>query len=66
MLTSKEIVLGDVRFDGNLDDTDCVMVKVRIMKGGNKAKSGTTASDFSRTDFGLFRDQGPVLSSLKI
>lgn len=53
MLTSKEMLV-DVRFDGNLDDTDCVMVKVRIMKGGNKAKSGTTASDFR-----LWPLQGP-------
>ena len=38
--TSKEIVLGDVKFGGNLDDADCVMVKVRIMKGGNRQKAG--------------------------
>lgn len=61
-----DIVLGDVKFGKNLDDTVCVMVKVSIMKAGNKAKSRITAPDFSRTGFGLFRDQGLVLSNLKI
>lgn len=66
MLRSKETVLQNVKFSRNLDDTDSVMVKVKIMKGGNKAKSRIPAPDFSRTDFGLFRDQVLVLSSLKI
>lgn len=66
MLRNKEIVLQDGKFGRSLDDTDSVMVKVKIIKGGNKAKSRITAPDFSRTDFGLFRDQGLVLSSLKI
>lgn len=32
-------VLGHVDFGRNLDDTDCMKAKVRIMKGGQKAGS---------------------------
>lgn len=32
-------VLGRVKFGRNFDDTDCMKVKVRIMKGGQRAGS---------------------------
>lgn len=32
-------MLGRVEFGRNVDDSDCVKVKVRIMKGGQKAGS---------------------------
>lgn len=32
------------------------MVKVRILRGGNKANSRITTLDFRGVDFGLFRD----------
>lgn len=39
LLNLRLTVLGCVKFGRNLDDTDCMKVKVRIMKGGQKAGS---------------------------
>ena len=48
VLTKKEELVKDVKVRGNLDCSDHEMVEIRILSGGNKAKSRTTTLVFRR------------------
>ena len=56
MLTSGEGLLGDVKAGGSLGCSKHEMVKFRILHGGSRAISRTTALDYRRANFGLFKD----------
>ncbi|GAB0180798.1 hypothetical protein GRJ2_000545100 [Grus japonensis] len=56
ILTNKEGLVGDVKLKGNLGCSDHKMVEFRILKAVRRAHSKLTTLDFSRADFGLFRD----------
>lgn len=55
ILTNKEELITDVKVRDNLGCSDDENVKFRILRGG-MAKSRTTASDFRRENFNLFRN----------
>ncbi|GAB0205636.1 hypothetical protein GRJ2_003029200 [Grus japonensis] len=56
ILTNKEDLVGDVKLKGSLGCSDHEMVEFRILRAARRALSKLTALDFSRADFGLFRD----------
>ncbi|GAB0182166.1 hypothetical protein GRJ2_000681900 [Grus japonensis] len=56
ILTNKEGLVGDVKFKGSLGCSDHKMVEFRILRAARRARSKLTTLDFSRADFGLFRD----------
>ncbi|GAB0206109.1 hypothetical protein GRJ2_003076500 [Grus japonensis] len=55
-LTNKEGLVRDVKLKGSLDCSDHEMVEFRILRAVRRALSKLTTLDFSRADFGLFRD----------
>ncbi|GAB0181809.1 hypothetical protein GRJ2_000646200 [Grus japonensis] len=56
ILTNKEGLVEDVKLKGSLGCSDHEMVEFRILRAARRAHSKLTTLDFSRTDFGLFRD----------
>ncbi|GAB0207157.1 hypothetical protein GRJ2_003181300 [Grus japonensis] len=56
ILTNKEGLVGDVKLKGSLGCSDHEMVEFRILRAARRACSKLTTLDFSRADFGLFRD----------
>ncbi|GAB0206060.1 hypothetical protein GRJ2_003071600 [Grus japonensis] len=56
ILTNKESLVGDVKLKGSLGGSDQEMVEFRILRAARRACSKLTTLDFSRADFGLFRD----------
>ncbi|GAB0205074.1 hypothetical protein GRJ2_002973000 [Grus japonensis] len=56
ILTSKEGLVGDVKLKGSLGCSDHEMVECRILRAARRACSRLTTLDFTRADFGLFRD----------
>ncbi|GAB0200487.1 hypothetical protein GRJ2_002514100 [Grus japonensis] len=56
ILTNKEGLVGDVKLKGSLGCSDHEMVEFRILRAARRALSKLTTLDFSRADFGLFRD----------
>ncbi|GAB0202710.1 hypothetical protein GRJ2_002736600 [Grus japonensis] len=56
VLTNKEGLVGDVKLKGSLGCSDHEMVEFRILRAARRALSKLTTLDFSRADFGLFRD----------
>ncbi|GAB0205312.1 mitochondrial enolase superfamily member 1 [Grus japonensis] len=56
ILTNKEGLIGDVKLKGSLGCSDHEMVEFRILRAARRARSKLTTLDFSRADFGLFRD----------
>ncbi|GAB0177491.1 hypothetical protein GRJ2_000214400 [Grus japonensis] len=56
ILTKKEGLVGDVKLKGSLGCSDHKMVEFRILRAARRACSKLTTLDFSRADFGLFRD----------
>lgn len=53
---NKEELVRDLKAGESLDCSSHEMVRFRILRGGNKAKSRTTALGFRRAAFGLFRN----------
>ncbi|GAB0197899.1 mitochondrial enolase superfamily member 1 [Grus japonensis] len=56
ILTNKEGLVGDMKLKGSLGCSDHKMVEFRILRAVRRARSKLTTLDFSRADFGLFRD----------
>ncbi|GAB0205450.1 hypothetical protein GRJ2_003010600 [Grus japonensis] len=56
LLTNKEGLVGDVKLKGSLGCSDHKMMEFKILRAARKACSKLTTLDFSRADFGLFRD----------
>ncbi|GAB0205472.1 mitochondrial enolase superfamily member 1 [Grus japonensis] len=56
ILTNKEGLVGDVKLKGSLGCSDYKMVEFRILRAARRALSKLTTLNFSRADFGLFRD----------
>ncbi|GAB0179532.1 hypothetical protein GRJ2_000418500 [Grus japonensis] len=56
VLTNKEGLVGDVKLKGSLGSSDDETVEFRILRAARRALSKLTTLDFSRADFGLFRD----------
>ncbi|GAB0187663.1 hypothetical protein GRJ2_001231600 [Grus japonensis] len=56
VLTNKEGLVGDVKLKGSLGCSDHKMAKFKILRAVRRALSKLTTLDFSRADFGLFRD----------
>ncbi|GAB0183226.1 hypothetical protein GRJ2_000787900 [Grus japonensis] len=56
ILTNKEGLVGDVKLKGSLGCSDHETVEFRILRAARRARSKLTTLDFSRADFGLFRD----------
>ncbi|GAB0196057.1 hypothetical protein GRJ2_002071000 [Grus japonensis] len=56
ILTNKEGLVGDVKLKGSLGCSDDEMVEFKILRAARRALSKLTTLDFSRADFGLFRD----------
>ncbi|GAB0204290.1 hypothetical protein GRJ2_002894600 [Grus japonensis] len=56
ILTNKEGLVGDVKFKASLGCSDHEMVEFRILRAARRALSKLAALDFSRADFGLFRN----------
>ncbi|GAB0185820.1 hypothetical protein GRJ2_001047300 [Grus japonensis] len=56
ILTNKEGLVGDVKLKGSLGCSDHEIVEFRILRAARRARSKLTTLDFSRADFGLFRD----------
>ena len=56
ILTNKEGLVGDMKLKGSLGCSDHKMVEFRILSAVRRARSKLTTLDFSRADFGLFRD----------
>ncbi|GAB0205806.1 hypothetical protein GRJ2_003046200 [Grus japonensis] len=56
ILTNKEGLVGDVKLKGSLGCSDHKMVEFRILRAARRVCSKLTTLDFSRADFGLFRD----------
>lgn len=55
-LPNKEELVRDPKFGRTLGCRDHEMVLLRILRGGNKARSQITILEFRRADFGLFRN----------
>ncbi|GAB0185725.1 hypothetical protein GRJ2_001037800 [Grus japonensis] len=56
ILTNKEGLVGDVKLKGSLGCSDYEMVEFKILRAARRAHRKLTTLDFSRADFGLFRD----------
>ncbi|GAB0187691.1 hypothetical protein GRJ2_001234400 [Grus japonensis] len=56
VLTNKEGLVGDVKLKGSLGCSDHEMVEFRILRAARRACSKLNTLDFSKADFGLFRD----------
>ncbi|GAB0205822.1 mitochondrial enolase superfamily member 1 [Grus japonensis] len=56
VLTNKEGLVGDVKLKGSLGCSDHEMVEFKILRAARRAHSKLLALDFSRADFGLFRN----------
>ncbi|GAB0192596.1 hypothetical protein GRJ2_001724900 [Grus japonensis] len=56
VLTNKEGLVGNVKLKGSFDYSDHEMVEFKILRAVRRAHSKLTALDFSRADFGFFRD----------
>ena len=56
VLTNKEGLVGNVKLKGSLGCSDHEMVESRILRAGRRVHSKLNTLDFSRADFGLFRD----------
>ncbi|GAB0181533.1 hypothetical protein GRJ2_000618600 [Grus japonensis] len=56
VLTNKEGLAGNVKLKGSLGCSGHEMVEFKILRAARRAHSKLTTLDFSRTDFGLFRD----------
>ncbi|GAB0178507.1 mitochondrial enolase superfamily member 1 [Grus japonensis] len=56
ILTNKEGLVGDVKLKGSLGCSDHEMVEFRILRAVRRGLGKLTTLDFSRADFGLFRD----------
>ncbi|GAB0208028.1 hypothetical protein GRJ2_003268500 [Grus japonensis] len=56
VLTNKEGLVGDMKLKGSLGCSDHEMVEFRILRAARRALSKLPTLDFSRADFGLFRD----------
>ncbi|GAB0188654.1 mitochondrial enolase superfamily member 1 [Grus japonensis] len=55
-LTNKEGLVGDGKLKGSLGCSDHETVEFRILRAARRVHSKLTTLDFSRADFGLFRD----------
>jgi len=55
ILTNKENLVEVVKVEGNLGCSNSEMVKFRISRGRNRIPSRITTLDFSRTNFGVFK-----------
>ena len=56
VLTNKEGLVWNVKLQGSLGCIDHEMVKFRILRAVRRVHSKLTTLDFTRADFGLFRD----------
>ena len=56
VLTKKEGLAGNVKLKGSLGCSDHEMVKFTILWAARRVLSKLTTLNFSRVDFGLFRD----------
>jgi len=56
VLTSKEMLVGNVKLKGSLGCSDHERVKFKILTAVRRPHSKLTALDFRRADFGLFGD----------
>ncbi|GAB0205858.1 hypothetical protein GRJ2_003051400 [Grus japonensis] len=56
VLTSKEGLVGNVKLKGNLGCSDHETVEFKILRTARRAHSKLLALDFTRADFGPFRD----------
>ncbi|GAB0177964.1 hypothetical protein GRJ2_000261700 [Grus japonensis] len=56
ILTNKEGLVGDVKLKGSLGCSDHEMVEFWILRAARRACSKLATLDFSRADFGPFRD----------
>jgi len=56
VLTNKEGLAEDVKVGGSLGCSDHEMVNFRILHGGSRVTSRIKTLDFSRANFGLFKD----------
>ncbi|GAB0199646.1 hypothetical protein GRJ2_002430000 [Grus japonensis] len=56
ILTNKEGLVRDVKLKDSLGCSDHEMVEFRILRAARRAHSKLTTLDFSRANFGLFRD----------
>ena len=56
VLTNKEGLVENVKVGSSLGCSDHEMVEFRILHGGSRAVSRITVLDFTRANFGLFRD----------
>ncbi|GAB0180450.1 hypothetical protein GRJ2_000510300 [Grus japonensis] len=55
-LTNKEGLVRNVKLKGSLGYSDCEMVEFKILRAVRSTHSKLITLDFSRADFGLFRD----------
>lgn len=62
IVTNKEELPRDVQVRDSCGCSDQEMVEFRILKGGSRAKSRTTALDFERGYFQVFRDLLGIIS----
>lgn len=56
VITNRDGLVGKVKVEGNLSCSDHEMLEFMILQGESRTKSRTTALDFKRAHFGLFRD----------
>ena len=55
-LTNKEGLVGNVKLKGSLGCSDHEMVEFKMLRAARRAHSKLATLDFTRADFGLFRD----------
>ncbi|GAB0185586.1 nucleoside diphosphate kinase 6 [Grus japonensis] len=56
VLTNKEGLVENVKLKGSLGCSDHEIVKFNIHRGARRVHSKLTTLDFSRADFGLFKE----------
>jgi len=56
VLTIKGGLVGNVRFKGSLGCSHYEVVAYKILRAARRVNGKLTTLDFSREDFGLFRD----------
>lgn len=56
ILMAKEELVGEVKVRDSFGSSDHELIKFRILREGNKAKSSIPTLDFKRANFGLSKD----------